>query len=190
MASPAIACIGIIGKHVRTASSHSRRPAPQLTPLQDNPLHIALFPPHENEILDMSFLLNTCLDVVDIRRAHKTIGQDLGLLQAVNERLAAYGWLTNTGVKFVIVVDMAGRPPPPPPPPDEGIRRPPPVVGLRDSDLKPAFRAIQTAYIHLLQNPFYMPDDATPMALARSQGRAAEIKNQRLISEINRIGNA
>jgi trafficking protein particle complex subunit 2 len=134
----------------------------------------------------MSFLLNTCLDVFDIHRANKTIDQDLGLLQAVNERLAAYGWLTNTGVKFVIVVDMAGRPPPP----EEGIRRPPPVVGLRDSDLKPAFRAIQTAYVHLLQNPFYMPDDMTPMALARSQGRAAEIKNKKFISEMKRVGNA
>lgn len=39
----------------------------------------------------------------------KTIGQDLGLLQAIDDRLAMYGWLTNTGIKFVIVVDMQGR---------------------------------------------------------------------------------
>jgi hypothetical protein len=40
-----------------------------------------------------------------------------------------YGWLTNTGVKFVIVVDMAGR-----------VSRDPKanaVVSIKDGDLKP-----------------------------------------------------
>ena len=34
---------------------------------------------------------------------------DYGLLHAVDERLASYGYETNTGVKFVAVVDMRGR---------------------------------------------------------------------------------
>jgi len=34
---------------------------------------------------------------------------DFGLLHAVDERLAAYGFETNTGVRFVVVVDMRGR---------------------------------------------------------------------------------
>jgi hypothetical protein len=34
---------------------------------------------------------------------------DFGLLHAIDERLAAYGFETNTGVKFVVVVDMRGR---------------------------------------------------------------------------------
>ena len=76
----------------------------------------------------------------------------------MDERLAAYGWLTNTGIKFVIVVDMAGRPPAP----EDDKKKPPPIVGLRDSDLKPAFRALQTAYIQLLQNPFYQPENRSP----------------------------
>lgn len=42
-----------------------------------------------------------------------------------------YGWLTNTGVKFVIVVDMEGRPATAA---DSKIAT---VVGLRDADLKP-----------------------------------------------------
>ena len=42
-----------------------------------------------------------------------------------------YGWLTNTGVKFVIVVDMEGRPANP-----LDIKSPV-AVGLRDADLKP-----------------------------------------------------
>jgi hypothetical protein len=100
---------------------------------QDNPLHISLFPPHTNSELEFTFMLNSCLDIFDIRQHNKTIDQDLGLLQAIDERLAMYGWLTTTGVKFVIIVDMAGRPAP-----QDGERgKLPPIVGLRDSDLKP-----------------------------------------------------
>lgn len=40
---------------------------------------------------------------------HKTVEQDFGLLQAIDERLAMYGRLTNTGIKLVIVVDSEGR---------------------------------------------------------------------------------
>ena len=151
---------------------------------KDNPLHISLFPPHENEMLELSFVLNSCLDIFEIRQNNKTIDQDLGLLQAIDERLATYGWLTNTGVKFVIVVDMVGRPPVP----EDEKKRQAPIVGLRDSDLRPAFRALQTAYIHLLQNPFYQPNDQTPMALANSAGRSAKITNNRFIAEVKRIG--
>jgi hypothetical protein len=62
---------------------------------------------------------------------HKTADQDFGLLQAVDERLAMYGWLTNTGVKFVAIVDMEGRP---------ATSNDPKVsaaLGIRDADLKP-----------------------------------------------------
>ena len=34
---------------------------------------------------------------------------DYGLLHAVDERLAAYGFETNTGARFVVIVDMRGR---------------------------------------------------------------------------------
>jgi trafficking protein particle complex subunit 2 len=85
-------------------------------------------------LLEQSFLLNSCLDIFEIRQNNKTIDQDLGLLQAVDERLATYGWLTNTGIKFVIVVDMAGRPPAPD---DDDRKKSSQVLGLRDSDLKP-----------------------------------------------------
>jgi trafficking protein particle complex subunit 2 len=180
--SPAIACIGIIGKY----ASQRIVPHPECTDAlcQDNPLHISLFAPHEHEMLEMSFLLNSCLDIFDIRQAKKTVDQDLGLLQAIDERLATYGWLTNTGVKFIIVVDMSGRPPPP----EEDRRKIAPIVGLRDADLKPAFNAIQTAYIRLLLNPFYTPDDRTPLQLANSAGRAAQITSKRFIHELQRIG--
>lgn len=167
--TPAIASIGIIGQY-------------------DQPLHIALFPPHENEHLDMSFLLNSCLDIFDIRQRQKTLDQDLGLLHAIDERLAAYGWLTNTGIKFIIVVDMMGKPPAQQQSEALGARSFQPVLGLRDADLKPAFRAIQTAYIGLLLNPFYVPEERTPLQLANATGRTADITSKKFISELQRVG--
>jgi hypothetical protein len=92
-------------------------------------------------MLDFSFLINSCLDIFEIRQNNKSIDQDLGLLQAIDERLATYGWLTNTGVKLIIVVDMAGRPPPQ----EADKKRVAPIVGLRDADLKPVRNALLSA---------------------------------------------
>ena len=63
--------------------------------------------------------------------------QDFGLLHAVDERLACYGWLTNTGVKFVIIVDMAGRPAGADPGLGGRVAAAAAIVGLREADLKP-----------------------------------------------------
>lgn len=132
----------------------------------------------------------------------KTADQDFGLLQAIDERLAMYGWLTNTGVKFVIIVDMDGR---------QATANDPKTnapIGLRDSDLKPvynssavltvdanvvgqAFKALHMAYINLLKDPFYEPDKHS--LLAASSGHSAdssEITSKRFIKEIQRIGQA
>ena len=83
----------------------------------------------------------------EARLPQKAADHDFGLLQAVDENLAMYGWLTNTGVKLVIVVDMEGRPS------TEADSKNSALVGLRDADLKPAFRALHAAYIKLLRNP-------------------------------------
>jgi trafficking protein particle complex subunit 2 len=138
----------------------------------------------------MSFILNSSLDIFDIRSRAKTLDQDLGLLHPIDERLAAYGWLTNTGIKFIIVVDMAGREDEDISPGSGSSMRPgaKPVYGLRDAELKPAFRAVHTAYIQLLQNPFYTPEDRTPLQLANQEGRSAEIKSGKFASEVQRIG--
>jgi trafficking protein particle complex subunit 2 len=143
-----------------------------------------MFPPHQDEELDMSFILNSSLDIFDIRTRTKTLDQDLGLLHPIDERLAAYGWLTNTGIKFIIIVDMMGRPVKD----DDDKRRVHPVVGLRDAELKPAFRAVHTAYIQLLQNPFYMPEDRTPLEMANWEGRSAQITSKKFSNELQRIG--
>ncbi|KAJ5718082.1 Sedlin [Penicillium malachiteum] len=165
MAGPRIACIGVIGK-------------------ADNPLHISLFPPYTESKIEFSFLLNSCLDIFDIRRKQTSIDQELGLLQAIDERIAAYGWLTTTGVKFLIIVDLFG--------PETSSTRlaGPAVSGLNDSDLKPAFRALQTAYIQLLQNPFYSPDLHAPAlgTTAEPASSCQPISNPRFIAEVKRIG--
>jgi hypothetical protein len=82
--------------------------------------------------LKFSFLINSCLDIFDLRSKHTSVDQDLGLLQALDERLAVYGWLTNTGVKLLIFVDLVGRYQ------AEAIGngRSTAVIGIKDSDLR------------------------------------------------------
>ena len=88
----------------------------------------------------MTFLLSSSIDIFDARIRAKSIDQDCGLLQAVDERLAMYGWLTNTGTKFVIIVDVEGRPPAAT---DSSIAT---LPGLKDSDLKPVSRPISLLF--------------------------------------------
>ncbi|GAB7348140.1 hypothetical protein MBLNU459_g6156t1 [Dothideomycetes sp. NU459] len=166
--SPAIACIGVIGR-------------------QNNPLHISLFPAdeakEERNKLEFSFMLSTCLDIFEARIPSKTVGQDFGLLQAIDERLAMYGWLTNTGVKFVIVVDMEGRASP------QQDSKNAAVLGLKNSDLTPAFQALQTAYIRLLRNPFYSPDEHSPSyASTHGHNGSTQITSRKFIHEVDKIG--
>ncbi|GIC91326.1 uncharacterized protein Aud_007769 [Aspergillus udagawae] len=152
MSGPKIACICVIGK-------------------TDNPLHISMFPPYQDSIVNFSFSLNACLDIFEIRQKKTPVGQDLGLLHAIDERLAAYGWLTTTGVKFLIMVDTLGQP-----------------TGVGAESLG-AFRALQTAYVQLLQNPFYFPDDYTPTSkTAASSSNASQIVDQKFIAAVKRIG--
>jgi trafficking protein particle complex subunit 2 len=98
---------------------------PPLTPpSQNNPLHITLFPSYAptpsvpygpiRTPLQFSLLLSSSLDIFEARtHANATTGAglsgDFGLLQALDERLALYGFETNTGVKFIAVVDLRGR---------------------------------------------------------------------------------
>ncbi|KAL4767638.1 Sedlin [Aspergillus nidulans var. acristatus] len=168
MPGPKIACIGVIGK-------------------ADNPLHISLFPPYLGSAIDFSFLLNSSLDIFEIRQKQTSVDQDLGLLQAVDERLASYGWITTTGVKFLIIVDLIGDQTSSVINEIQGSVR----SGIREADLKPAFRTLQTAYIRLLQNPFYSPDDHAAMINGAVQGtRSSQITDQRFIAEVNRVGNS
>lgn len=124
---------------------------------------------------------------------------DFGLLHAVDERLAAYGFETNTGVRFVAVVDMRGRLPP------GGSAGTPGTVGgggagagvrggvgLRETELRVVFRAMQTAYVRLLQNPFYDPDEHAPLVPPGGgnggAGGGKRITSRKFAEEMRRIG--
>ena len=88
--------------------------------------------------LEFSFLLNSCLDILETKQKQTSVDQDLGLLHAVDERLSVYGWLTNTGIKLLVVVDLAGKPTTT----ELEKRKGHAVSTLRDSDLKPVRMAI------------------------------------------------
>jgi hypothetical protein len=146
MSGPKIACIGVIGKAVCITLPISLELL-ILTRLQDNPLHISLFPPYSDSTIEFSFLLNSCLDIFDIRCKQTSIDQDLGLLHAIDERLAAYGWLTTTGVKLLIIVDLFGQ--------EEtsaGKQAGAAINGLRDSDVKPVCSSLY-AWQYLPKEP-------------------------------------
>lgn len=131
----------------------------------------------------------------------------------MDERLAAYGFETNTGVRFVAVVDMRGRR-------VDGAalgamvgedagqkeeaaakmmmaqRRAAStttaaaaVVGLKESDMKVVFRAMQAAYVRLLQNPFFDPDEhAGGGAGAGGNGGGKRISSKRFERDMRKIG--
>lgn len=198
MATPSIACLGVIGKN-------------------NNPLHITIFPSapaHAGEPaaplrtpLQFSLILASSLDIFEARAtlaktsssASASIGLsggtnsgtltgDLGLLHAIDERLAVYGFETNTRVRFVAVVDMRGR--------VNGRLSSVSAssttssaaatagMGLREGEMKPVFRAMQAAYIRLLQNPFYEPDEHSPVT-----GRGGKkITSRKFAADMGRIG--
>ncbi|KAI1173114.1 Sedlin [Nemania sp. FL0916] len=189
---PSIACLGVIGRN-------------------NNPLHITIFPSYEAATqtyapirtpLQFSLLLSGTLDVFEARSRHLAnpggggtdgggssmlLSGDFGLLHAIDNRLAAYGFETNTGVKFVAVVDMRGRARSSGGGGGGGGGG---GVGLRDNELKPVFRAMQTAYVRLLQNPFYDPDETTvpPGAGGKPGSAAKRITSRKFGDEMRRIG--
>lgn len=183
---------------------------------------MSIFPSHDpatdtfaplHSPLRFSLLLSSTIDVFELRARHNSgaageppgapfaglVTGDAGLLHAIDDRLAAYGFETNTGVRMVCVVDMRGRSgavadaaaaaaaasasssagSSPPAPRPSG-------AGLRDAELKPVFRAMQTAYVRLLQNPFFDPDEHTPLGGRGGKG----ISSKRFIEDMRRIGEA
>src|SRR3954454_22377849 len=110
-----------------------------ITTSQNNPLHISIFPSQPNNTalrtpLQFSLLLSSTLDIFESRsKVNVTSGGglsgDFGLLHAIDERLAAYGFETNTGVRFVAIVDMRGRV-------GSGESRQAGGLGLREGDMK------------------------------------------------------
>ncbi|OAA55475.1 Longin-like protein [Cordyceps fumosorosea ARSEF 2679] len=175
-AIPSIACLGVIGRN-------------------NNPLHMSTFPSHDTATntlapvrtpLEFSLLLSSTVDVFDLRAKHRSASAGVlpadqhnsSLLHAVDDRLAAYGVETNTGVRLVCVVDMRGRR-------VDGTVLRAGGGGLREAELRPVFRAMQGAYVGLLQNPFYEPDAHAPPG---GGGAGERIKSKRFAQAMRRIG--
>ncbi|KAH0495178.1 hypothetical protein TgHK011_008743 [Trichoderma gracile] len=214
-AIPSVACLGVIGRN-------------------NNPLHISIFPSYDPLVnaftpirnpLQFSLLLSSTIDVFDLRSKNSSASGDFGLLHAIDDRLAAYGFETNTGVRMVCIVDMRGRrveaggsgavgPSTAASGPGAaaammsssslGAGGPSTLAGssaaaatarsavgsvgagLRDAELKPVFRAMQSAYVRLLQNPFYDPDEHAPLG-----GKGGKrITSKKFGDAMKRIGEA
>ena len=115
-----IACIAIVGK-------------------QNNPLYPRNFTSNHPD-LKYHYIAHTACDSVDERAnaTQKSGDPYLGLLYTV-EDLAIYGYMTNTRIKFIVVVSVA-----------ENI--------VKDTDMRSVFKKIHASYIALVSNPFYDAD--------------------------------
>ncbi|KAK3815057.1 MAG: trafficking protein particle complex 2 [Benniella sp.] len=110
-----ICCIAIIGK-------------------QNNPLYIKNFNSSQPD-LKYHYIAHTSCDVIEERAVNKTQEMYLGTLFSM-EDLAVYGYMTNTKIKFITVLNM-------------------PDVTIKDLDMKNVFRRIHAAYVSHACNPFY-----------------------------------
>ena len=132
---------------------------------------MSLFPPYLSSTVEFSFLLNSSLDIFEIRQKQTAIDQDLGLLHAVDERLASYGWLTTTGVKFIIILDLVG---------DQTLSsvrdaRGGARSGFRESDLKPVCSQRSLRCFYLVTRSLYRCDSPSRYANVVHQCRPFEL---------------
>ncbi|XP_075289578.1 trafficking protein particle complex subunit 2-like protein [Opisthocomus hoazin] len=110
---------------------------------ENYPLYIRSVPT-ENE-LKFHYTVHTSLDVVDekISAMGKALVDQrelyLGLLYPT-EDYKVYGYVTNSKVKFVMVVDSSN-------------------TALRDNEIRSMFRKLHNSYTDIMCNPFYNPGD-------------------------------
>uniref|UniRef100_A0A4W5RFZ3 Trafficking protein particle complex subunit 2-like protein n=1 Tax=Hucho hucho TaxID=62062 RepID=A0A4W5RFZ3_9TELE len=110
---------------------------------QNYPLYIRSVP-IQNE-LKFHYTVHTSLDVVEekISAVGKAMADQrelyLGLLYPT-EDYKVYGYVTNSKVKFVIVVDSSN-------------------TSLRDNEIRSMFRKLHNSFTDVMCNPFYNPGD-------------------------------
>ncbi|ORX99838.1 Sedlin, partial [Basidiobolus meristosporus CBS 931.73] len=116
-----INCIAVVGK-------------------QNNPLYLKSFDPQQPD-LKYHYIAHTSCDVIEERAASASKTNDLylGLLYTIDD-LAVYGYMTNTRIKFILVLTLR-----------ESI--------IRDAEVRNIFNRIHAAYISLICNPFYEMDN-------------------------------
>uniref|UniRef100_A0A3P9QGE3 Trafficking protein particle complex subunit 2-like protein n=3 Tax=Poecilia TaxID=8080 RepID=A0A3P9QGE3_POERE len=110
---------------------------------QNYPLYIRSVP-SQNE-LKFHYTVHTSLDVVEekVSAVGKSLADQrelyLGLLYPT-EDYKVYGYVTNSKVKFVIVVDSSN-------------------TSLRDNEIRSMFRKLHNSFTDVMCNPFYNPGD-------------------------------
>ncbi|XP_063801586.1 trafficking protein particle complex subunit 2-like protein isoform X1 [Pseudophryne corroboree] len=119
---------------------------------ENYPLYIHSIP-SENQ-LKFHYTVHTSLDVVDekISAMGKALVDQrelyLGLLYPT-EDYKVYGYVTNSKVKFVMVVDSSN-------------------TALRDNEIRSMFRKLYNSYTDVMCNPFYNPGDPIQSRMAVS----------------------
>ncbi|KAK2722509.1 hypothetical protein QYM36_002900 [Artemia franciscana] len=100
---------------------------------------------NKEEELNFQYMLHTSLDFIDGKLSSATKASDardlyLGLLNS-NEDAKIFGYVTNTGVKFMIIISAFD-------------------TSIREIDIRAMFRSLHSSYINLASNPFYIPGNA------------------------------
>ncbi|KAI8140660.1 Sedlin, partial [Fennellomyces sp. T-0311] len=95
---------------------------------KNNPLYLKNFS-NTHPDLKYHYIAHTSIDVIEER----------GTFRPLIKRHHRYGYMTNTRVKFVVVVSVT-----------EGI--------IRDAEMKAIFKRIHAAYLSQICNPFYNLD--------------------------------
>ncbi|XP_044746383.1 trafficking protein particle complex subunit 2-like protein [Coccinella septempunctata] len=116
-------CVAIIGK-------------------DNSPKFICCLNPDEE--LRFQYKVLSSLDIVEekINGGNKPVDNRelfLGMLYAI-ETHKIYGYVTNTKIKFIIVVDSSN-------------------MALRDNEIRSMFRKIHSEYTDIVCNPFYTPGE-------------------------------
>ncbi|KPP77393.1 trafficking protein particle complex subunit 2-like protein-like [Scleropages formosus] len=108
------------------------------------PLYIRSVP--SDSELKFHYTVHTSLDVVEekVSAVGKVIVDQrelyLGLLYPTEDYKLSYGYVTNSKVKFVIVVDSSN-------------------TSLRDNEIRSMFRKLHNSFTDVMCNPFYNPGD-------------------------------
>ncbi|XP_066259491.1 trafficking protein particle complex subunit 2-like protein [Euwallacea similis] len=98
-----------------------------------------------DEELNFQYKVLSSLDIIDekLNPSNKSASENrelyLGQLYAL-ETCKIYGYVTNTKVKLIIVVDSSN-------------------MILRDNEIRSMFRKIHSEYVDMVSNPFYIPGE-------------------------------
>eukprot|EP00088_Acartia_fossae_P054824 TRINITY_DN632_c0_g1_i1.p1 TRINITY_DN632_c0_g1~~TRINITY_DN632_c0_g1_i1.p1 ORF type:complete len:141 (+),score=9.83 TRINITY_DN632_c0_g1_i1:43-465(+) len=109
---------------------------------ENSPLYIACITPEQE--LGFHYSLHTSLDFIEEKLSSTNKGNDhrdlyLGLLYST-EHQRIFGYVTNTKIKFVIIVNVDAT-----------------NTNLRDNETRQMFRKLHVAYTNVMSNPFYTP---------------------------------